>query len=329
VTSIPETPELDLCQRLLRVEPQYRERVWGGQRLRASDPPVGEAWIAYGGSRVQGGRHEGRTLDELVAAYGSELLGSASGGRDGRRFPVLAKLLDCADWLSVQVHPNDEQARRMEGPDQLGKTEAWYFLETDPGAKILLGVKPGTSADELVRAIRAGRAVDVASEIEVRSGEAVLIPAGTLHALGPGLFLYELQEASDITYRAYDWDRPQTPDRRLHIEESVEVTLPVGALERAFPRVTGGTGTSQGIACEYFEVDLVRVGVESLQTDTAGRTFHILTVTDGAAEVTCGPETARLERFETALVAGSAGAYSVRSLGAPATLLRARLPLRP
>ncbi|HEX7543564.1 MAG TPA: type I phosphomannose isomerase catalytic subunit [Candidatus Limnocylindrales bacterium] len=322
----PETHELAMGQALFVLEPQFRERVWGGQRLQASNPPVGEAWIAHGASRVLGGRHEGRTLDELVVVYGHELLGSAAGVRDGLRFPVLAKLLDCADWLSVQVHPNDEQARRMAGPDQLGKTEAWYFIETDPGAKILLGVKPGTGKDDLARAIRAGRAEDVASQIEVRGGEAVLIPAGTLHALGPGLFLYELQEASDITYRAYDWGRPQSADRRLHIEESVEVALPVGPLDRTSPSVSAQTGTCNAIACEYFEVDLVRVASEPLQADTEGRTFHILTVVQGAVELTCGRETARLQRFETALVAGAVGAYSVASLDAPATLLRAELP---
>lgn len=322
----PETHELAMGQVLFVLEPQFRERVWGGQRLRASNPPVGEAWIAHGASRVLGGRQHGQTLDELVVVYGNELLGSAAGGHDGRRFPVLAKLLDCADWLSVQVHPNDEQARRMAGPDQLGKTEAWYFIETDPGAKILLGVKPGTGKDDLARAIRAGRADDVASQIEVRGGEAVLIPAGTLHALGPGLFLYELQEASDITYRAYDWGRPQSADRRLHIEESVEVALPVGPLDRTFPSVSAQTGTAKATGCEYFEVDLVRVASESLRADTEGRTFHILTVVQGAVEVTCGRETARLQRFETALVAGAVGAYSIASLEAAATLLRAELP---
>src|ERR1035437_6151289 len=157
--SEPGIHELAMGQSLFLLEPQFRERVWGGQRLRASNPPIGEAWIAQGASRVVAGRHQGRTLDDLVGAYGSELLGSAgSGSRSDHRFPVLAKLLDCADWLSVQVHPNDEQAKRMEGPGHLGKTEAWYFIETEPGAKILLGVKPGTGKDQLVRAIRAGQA---------------------------------------------------------------------------------------------------------------------------------------------------------------------------
>jgi mannose-6-phosphate isomerase len=322
----PGIHELAMGQSLFLLEPQFRERVWGGQRLRAANPPIGEAWIAQGASRVVAGRHQGQTLDDLVGAYRSELLGSAGSGSRSDGFPVLAKLLDCADWLSVQVHPNDEQAKRMEGPGQLGKTEAWYFIETEPGAKILLGVKPGTGKDELVRAISAGQAADVAAQIEVSSGEAVVIPAGTLHALGPGLFLYELQEASDITYRAYDWGRPQTADRRLHIEESVEVTLPVGPRPRSTPRVPAGTGTAQAFACEYFEVDLVRIGSQLLEADTAGRTFHLLTAIEGAVEVTCGGESATLAPFETALIAAAAGSYSVRCGSGTATLLRARLP---
>jgi mannose-6-phosphate isomerase len=318
--------EQAMGQGLFHLETQFRERIWGGQRLRASNPPVGEAWIAYGGSRVLGGPQDGRTLDELASAYGSEFLGSAIAGSVSRRFPILAKFLDCADWLSVQVHPNDEQARRMVGPDEFGKTEAWYFIETDPGAKILAGVKPGTSRDELAAAIRAGRALDVASEVEVRGGESLLIPAGTLHALGPGLFLYELQEASDTTYRAYDWGRPQAAGRQLHIEESAEVALPVGPRERSVANVSTGTGTSRAVTCEYFELDLVRVESEPLEADAEGRTLHILTVIDGSATLTCGHETTRLDRLETALVAGAAGAYSVRALGGPATLLQARIP---
>jgi mannose-6-phosphate isomerase len=314
-------------QGLFLLEPEYRERVWGGRRLRASDPPTGEAWIAYGASCVLNGPNQGRTLDDVLSADWLGLLGkNASPGRDSRRFPLLAKFLDCADWLSVQVHPNDEQARRMAGPDELGKTEAWYFLETDPGAKILLGTTPGTGKDELVRAIRAGRAVDVASEIPVSSGEAVLIPAGTLHALGPGLLLYEMQESSDITYRVYDWGRPETPNRRLHIDESVEVALPVGPLARAMPHVATETGTALAIASDYFRVELASIGSEPLLGDTAGRTFHILSVIRGTVEVIVGRETAQLKAFETALVAAAAGAYSIGAVDGPAMLLRAGLP---
>jgi mannose-6-phosphate isomerase len=186
---------------------------------------------------------------------------------------LLVKLLDPAAWLSVQVHPNDEQARRMVGPREFGKTEAWYFLAAEVGAQIMVGVRPGVDGARLAAAIREGRILEVAHQVAVHDGDAILIPAGTLHALGPGLLLYEVQQASDTTYRIYDWDRPQSAGRQLHIEESAQVTLPVGPTE-------------------------VRREGEQIG----------------------------LDRFETALVAGSAGAYEVRAVDGPASLLRAAVP---
>jgi mannose-6-phosphate isomerase len=314
-------------QHLLALEPQYRERVWGGQRLCGASPAVGEAWIAFGASRIVGGALAGATVDELVKAHGTALLGTAVAHRYGARFPVLVKLLDVADWLSLQVHPNDAQARRMVGPDEFGKTEAWFFIDADSNARILLGVKPGTTAAALAAAIREGRALDVAEGIEVRAGEAVLIPAGTLHALGPGLLLYEIQQASDTTFRAYDWDRPQTAGRKLHIEESAEVALPVGPMDRDTPLLGPETGAACAIECGYFDLQLAGVATAPLRADTGGLTFHVLTVIEGSIELVCGSETARLERFETILVPGEAGRYEARSVGGPARLLRARVPV--
>src|SRR5450830_232957 len=316
-----------LGQRLLILEPQYRERVWGGQRLRRSDPPIGEAWIAYGQSVVEGGPHAGETLDALMTSHGTALIGTAIAKRHPARFPILIKLLDCADWLSVQVHPNDEQARRLVGPDEFGKTEAWYFLEAAPGAEILAGVKPAIDRATLAAAIRDGRVLDVAEHLGVSSGEALLIPAGTLHALGPGLLLYEIQQASDTTYRAYDWGRPQSAGRKLHIEESVEVTEPVGPADRMHPEVTAGTGAAEAIDCALFDVDLVRVSPSMpWASDTRGQSFHVITVTAGSAELTSGDERVRLGKFETALIAGSAGAYQVSAVDERVGLLRATVP---
>jgi mannose-6-phosphate isomerase len=314
-------------QRLLKLEPQFRERVWGGQRLKAADPPIGEAWIAYGPSVVANGPLAGSTVDQLVAQQGPRLLGIDGARRYGRRFPLLIKFLDCKDWLSVQVHPNDEQARRLVGPGEFGKTEAWYFLEAEPHAQILAGVKAGVSPQALESAIRGGRIVDVAERLDIHGGEALLIPAGTLHALGPGLLLYEIQQASDTTYRAYDWGRPPSAGRSLHIEESVQVTTTDPACDRARPSVDGSTGTARAISCEYFDLDLLRVSDGApLPASTHGRVFHIVTVVDGAAEIRCDSETVKLDRFETALVAGAAGDYSTASPHGSATLLRAAIP---
>jgi mannose-6-phosphate isomerase len=316
-----------LDQHVLSLEPQPRERVWGGQRLLPASPPVGEVWLAYGPSRVARGAFEGRTLDDLAVEFGPALLGTMVASRFGSRIPLLIKLLDCADWLSVQVHPDDEQAARMVGPGEPGKTEAWYFVDAEPRARIMIGVKPGIDLAQLADAIRDGRIRDVVAVAHVGSGDAILVPAGTLHALGPGLLLYEIQQASDTTYRVYDWDRPASEGRRLHIEEAVAVTRAVGGAEMRHPRVGPETGASDAIECPYFDLDLVRVAVGApLAANTAGLTFNVLTVIDGSADVIRGQERATLRCFDTALVAGSAGEYEIRALDGPATLLRAAVP---
>jgi len=317
-----------LDSHMFALEPQSRERVWGGRLLRPATPPIGEVWAAYGPSRIAGGPRAGRTLDDLIEDYGPALLGSAVASHFGTRFPLLIKLLDCADWLSVQVHPDDEQARRMVGPDEFGKTEAWYFLNAATRSQIMLGVKPEVGQKDLEDAIRAGRIRSVANLVNVRAGDAVVVPAGTLHALGPGLLLYEVQEASDTTYRVYDWDRPASAGRALHIEESVEVTRAVGPVETMSPKLPAGSGAVDAIDTQYFDVDLIGVSPDAgpVAADTQGRSFHILTVIDGEAMIARGAEQAVLKRFESALVAGSAGEYQIRDIGGEARLLRAAVP---
>jgi mannose-6-phosphate isomerase len=322
-------PMKKLGQRLFTLEPQYRERVWGGRRLKEADPPVGEAWVAFGESRVREGARAGRTLDELAEECGEELLGAGVARRCGGRFPLLVKLLDCADWLSVQVHPNDEQAARMVGPGASGKTEAWHFLSVEPGATIYAGVRAGTTREALASAIREGRVFDVAERFEVRAGETLYIPSGTLHALGPGLLLYEVQQSCDTTYRVYDWGRPATAGRALHVEEAVAVTEARPCAATVPPPALRGTAEARALSCPHFELDVLRVEPSAaLEGDTGGRSFHLLTVTEGSAEILSGGERVSLARHETALVAAGTGAYRVvASADSPhASLLRSAVP---
>lgn len=315
-----------LSQHLYALEPQYQTRVWGGQKLRSVQPPVGEAWIAFEDSRVSNGPDAGRTLGELARQHGAALLGEDVARRFGGRLPLLIKLLDCADWLSVQVHPNDEQAARLVGPGNYGKTEAWHFLEVDPGATILAGVKSGTKGEELARAIRDGTVLDVSVRREVQVGETVFIPAGTLHALGPGMLLYEVQQLSDTTYRVYDWDRPASAGRALHIEESVEVTDPESTSTVTPPPQFSGTGAQTTVTCPFFALDVLNLDGEALSGDTRGQSAHVLTATQGAVEVVRGEEHVRLERFDSLLITANAGAYKVRPAHGSARVLRARVP---
>jgi mannose-6-phosphate isomerase len=275
---------------------------------------------------VAAGPLAGATLAELSARLGADFAGTTVVSRHAGRWPLLIKLLDCADWLSIQVHPDDEQARRLAGPDQSGKTEAWFVLEAAPGACILLGVRPGVDASDLAAAIRDGRVGDVAAEVDLEAGQAVLIPAGTIHALGPGLLLYEIQQQSDITYRAYDWGRAASAGRSLHIEESVAVAMPTGPQTPRRPVAPPEGGLSVAIECPYFVLELGRAASAPLSLVTDGRSFHVLTLAEGAAEVSAGRESVRLERFESVLVAAATGEYLIRAIDGPATFLRASVP---
>ena len=197
---------------LLQLIPEYRDYLWGGQRLRPGTLTA-EAWIVYEGDRIANGSLHGQTLAEAAQQLGADLLGQKTVSRTGTRFPLLIKILDCNDWLSVQVHPNDEQARQMEGPDQFGKTEAWHILEAVDGAQLIAGVKEGTTAEALAAAIRNGTIIDRVQYHAAHTGDTIFMPAGTLHALGPGFLVYEVQQTSNITYRIFDWNRPASAGR--------------------------------------------------------------------------------------------------------------------
>jgi mannose-6-phosphate isomerase len=308
--------------KLLQLNPEYRDYVWGGSRLKPGFAPIAEAWVVYAEDRVASGSWAGQTLAEIARQWGPALLGEPVMRRTGSQFPLLIKLLDCAQWLSLQVHPNDEQAQRLEGPGFVGKTEAWHVLEAEPGAQLIAGLKPGTTAETLAAAIRGGTIIDLAQYLPVKAGDSIFMRPGTIHALGPGLLIYEVQQTSDLTYRVFDWNRPQTGRRVLHIDKSLAVADPamVGAVQ-PLPRL-GANDCQPLVACPYFTLDLATAESETLTLDTGGATFHALTVIEGQTEVTCGEERVTLQRFESVVVTADSGRYELRPL-APCRVLKA------
>ncbi|HEY8600074.1 MAG TPA: type I phosphomannose isomerase catalytic subunit [Thermomicrobiales bacterium] len=299
----------------LRLTPTYHERVWGGQRLRSATPPIGEAWIVHEENRIADGPQAGQTLARLTAEYGEALLGRVPLARTGDRFPLLIKILDAADWLSVQVHPNDQQAVELAGPGHFGKTEAWHILEAAPGAQLIAGLKPGTTPEALTEAIRAGTVTDLSRYLTVDAGDTVFIGAGTLHALGPGLLLYEVQQTSDITYRVFDWDRPQSAGRALHIEQSLAVTNPAISGEVQSPPPDDAT-VGKLVTCPYFTLEQVIGNSEPIDLDTGRQSFHALTVIEGTATVAGTGWRHTLGRFDSVVVPAAMGKYQVRPDGA-------------
>jgi mannose-6-phosphate isomerase len=303
----------------IRLIPRYQERVWGGHSLRPDAPPdskpVGEAWLVYEGNEIDNRQLDARTLGELAEEYGVDLLGKRAFDKTGTRFPLLIKLLDCQDWLSLQVHPDDTKAEELEGPGQFGKTEAWYFIKAEPGARVIAGIEDSPSREEVAQAIRDGSIINMAHYQGVGTGDAILMPAGTIHALGPGVLVYEVQQTSDITYRIFDWNRPQQEGRALHIEQSVAVSQP-GARGEYIPAGEPGAGSRRLLSCDYFSLDLVSSQWEPLDMDTAGDTFHALTTLEGELEVEGSGWGQIVKQYETVLVPAACRGYRIYPRGA-------------
>ena len=211
------------------MSPAYRcgsATPWGGEGLRMMfgrdipDAHTGESLEVSAIPGLESRDPEGRKLTDLIAEYGERLTGPGF----AHPFPLLLKLLDAKNRLSVQVHPNDEYAAKVEGKQ--GKTEAWHILFAAPGAELVYGVKAGTTKEALKEASQHGAEVEkVLRKVKVKAGQTFYIPAGTVHAIGDSIILYEIQQSSDVTYRFYDWDRKdeQGNRRELHIDKAVDV----------------------------------------------------------------------------------------------------------
>jgi mannose-6-phosphate isomerase len=298
----------------LKLSPAYRDYVWGGEKLRPGYYPTAEAWVVWEDDVVESGSFAGKTLGEVAAQSGETLLGAKAMSRTGTRFPLLIKLLDCAQWLSLQVHPNDEQAVELEGANQFGKTEAWHILDSEPDAKLIAGLKPNTSPEMVAESIRNGTITEYVQYANVKQGDTIFMPAGTLHALGPGLLVYEVQQTSDWTYRVYDWGRPATEKRPLHIEKSIRVTR-ADFTAPITPPPSIGDGTQHILVqCDYFTLELLSAKSNMIDLDTKGETFHAVTVIEGKAILKANDEEVKLDRFQTAIVPADVGRYQFQPL---------------
>lgn len=306
-----------------RFQPLLAERIWGGQtlaRFGKSLPPgrrIGESWEitdrANAQSAVINGPDAGHTLHDLVLRHGTHLLGTAAAG--ATRFPLLVKLIDACDRLSVQVHPPPAVASRFGGEP---KTEMWYVMAAQPGAELIAGLRHGVSRAQFEQALRESpdRIADLVHRLPVRAGDSLFVPAGRLHAIGAGLVLAEIQQNSDTTYRVYDWGRrdERGQPRPVHIPEAL-AAIDFTDVEPAL--------TPLPIRCPHFAVETLELS--GPQTGTCdGTSFQILCCVTGRARV-AGEQ---LAGGEFVLLPAALGDYALEPLGQPATLLKATLPTR-
>jgi len=316
----------------LLMSPVFDPRPWGTTDLspiypnHRFDEKIGESWLTGDHCKVANGHLRGQSLAELSAQFGKQLVGDAA--PDPSRFPLLLKFLFPHEKLSVQVHPDDEAARRVGEP--CGKTECWYVAHAKPGSQIALGLRPGITHAQFEQAIHQQRAEELLNWINVFPGEMIYVAGGTVHTLGPGSIIVETQQQSDTTYRLYDYGRP----RELHLKAglaAVKEKVSSGKVIRAAPAAIDGTKNRRSplVASSFFVVELFELK-ESQKFRTAvdadKTSVQILVAVEGCGVIEAhGAEPVTLTKGDAVVVPASVGDFSVRPQWA-VEFLRANLP---
>ena len=314
----------------LLFQPVLKDYIWGGRNLanklgrKLPEGIIAESWEVAahpdGDSVVRNGAYAGRTLSELQAELGLALCGSRSAWAEERgKFPLLVKLLDANQNLSVQVHPDDDYAQKYEG-DELGKTEMWVVLHAEPGACVQLGVKADTEPDTFRQAIADGHLEPFLHYIPVKSGDFVDVPAGSLHAIMGGLIIAEIQQNSNTTYRVYDWNRlgHDGKPRPLHVDKAIDVIN----FDQVEPALPSAELIKEGAGCQhwrlvqnrYFTVERLELAAGSSFTGRCdGQTFEIWGVLSGQAAVQANGASTALEAIHFTLLPAALGEFTFRA----------------
>lgn len=319
----------------LFLKPIYQDYLWGGSRIpsvfRRPLPPgrYAEAWEVSdrpeGQSLVESGPLAGRTLRDLVASAGAGLLGTRV---PPGTFPLLIKLIDARETLSVQVHPNNENAHRTGGEP---KTEMWYVLEAEPGACVYAGLRSGTSEASLRAALANNTVEDLMVRLPVRPHDALFVPGGRVHAIGAGCLLLECQQNSNTTYRLYDWGRvgPDGKPRELHVEPALKVinwNEPPPALATPIRRASGpGCERWEITRCPFFRMERWTLrGAAILPSDPGS--FRVLFVAEGSVHVACDGFDVDAARGRSMLVPAACPDLELRPGAAGATVMVMDVP---
>ena len=312
----------------LLMTPAFDPRPWGTLDLspiytnQRFDEKIGEAWLTGDACKVANGPLRGKSLAELSTEFGRELVGDAA--RDPKRFPLLLKFLFPHEKLSVQVHPDDEAARRVGEP--WGKTECWYVASAKLGAQIGLGLKAGVTREQFEKAIQENRAEDLLNWINVFPGEMIYVAGGTVHTLGPNSIIVETQQQSDTTYRLYDYGRP----RELHLKEglaAVKENVKSGKVVRPAPTQVNGNRRASLIAAPYFSVEMFELK-EPYKFEAASdkSSVQILVAVEGCGVVeTDGTEPVTLAKGDAVVIPASIREFQVRPQWA-VEFLKAKVP---
>jgi mannose-6-phosphate isomerase len=294
-----------------RLAPYFRTRVWGFNDLspwydyKTDGEPIGEVWLTGEMCPSETGPYAGQSLKDITAAHGEAVLGN---GRAGEEFPLLVKILFPKEKLSVQVHPDDAMAQKYGEPR--GKTECWYALDAQPGAEVALGIKEGTTPEQVRKAIEDSRLEELLNIVPVHKEDMIFVDAGTVHAVWPGAVLLETQQTSDLTYRMYDYGRP----RELHLDKSIEAMRVATAAGKIAPAAVNGHSVL--IDQKYFRVERWK---ESLPSGDSAATdvVQLIFVVDGKLTVEGKSfEPFVLNRCQLAVIPAGARDWKITTEGA-------------
>ncbi len=298
---------------LLKLSPAFKDYLWGGRRL-AEDYNkeytgryLAESWELSchpdGPCRVENGEYAGLTLPEYIKAAGQGVLGSNCSRYED--FPILIKFIDAKEPLSVQVHPGDVYAKEHE--DQPGKTEVWYIMDCEPGAFLYYGFERPVSEEEFARRIADETLTEVLHKVEVQKGDVFFNEAGTLHAIGKGIVVAEIQQNSNVTYRVYDYGRVGTDGkkRQLHIDKALAVT-------DRHPVVLKENNGAHMVECDYFAIDKVSLSQGACMSSHAGaESFVSVLILDGGGRIACGGEELSFRKGDSLFVTAGSGDYEI------------------
>lgn len=307
-------------------EPILQDRIWGGTKLRDDlgkkipTPTTGESWelsaVEGNVSVVKNGAFTGKPLTELLELYPDEILGTAVHKRFGKQFPLLFKFLDAREDLSIQVHPNDELAK--ERHNSFGKTEMWYVMQADEGSRIIVGFNHKSSAQEYLEKLESKQLIDILNQVPAKKGDVFFLETGTIHAIGAGIVIAEIQQTSDITYRIYDWDRVDANGngRQLHVQEALDaMNYNTTDTEKQYSKEVNKSNSM--VDCPYFTTNFLPLDGKA-EITRSGDSFTVYICTEGEFTVNSGGDTYSFKKGDTVLIPAAVSAFV---LAGNATLL--------
>jgi len=303
----------------LHFDPILKERIWGGTKLKTVfNKPItsditGESWelstVPGDVSVISNGEFKGKSLSELIQSFPEEILGTEVHKKFGTEFPLLFKFLDARDDLSIQVHPNDELAKKRH--NSFGKTEMWYVMQADENARIVVGFKEKSSKEDYLKTLEDKTLLSILNEVEVKKGDVFFLETGTIHAIGAGIVIAEIQQTSDITYRVYDWDRvdAEGKSRELHIEEAIDA-INYDTTETKKEYSENVNESNEMVKCDYFTTNYFpldgRVAMKSKRDS-----FRVYMCMEGSFEVEYASQKAAYKKGDTVLIPAAMEDFSL------------------